>query len=111
MVSILIIVMAKPMELVMVKAVPLISAGMAWATNVENCGESATTAIPHTHNNTKKTGNGKWKKSGESRQQPPEIINASEAVLALPILRERYPPPTQAIAPAPMIANDSSGTD
>ena len=43
----LMIVMAKPMQLTIVKTEPLASAGALWATNVENMGESAITANPH----------------------------------------------------------------
>src|SRR2546421_153878 len=41
------IVMANPAEVTMVSAVPLLSGGADCATRVENCGESATTVIPH----------------------------------------------------------------
>ena len=41
------IVIENPMQVTMVKAVPLISNGTDCAANVENCGESATTENPH----------------------------------------------------------------
>ena len=39
-------VMAKPIQLTIVKDVPLDASGAFWATKVENKGESATTTIP-----------------------------------------------------------------
>ncbi len=50
----LIIVIAKPIDVTMVKAVPLFCTGAACATSVENWGESAMTALPHTNKKTKR---------------------------------------------------------
>ena len=41
--------MANPMEVTNVKAVPLVFSSTLFATNAENCGESAVTAKPHTN--------------------------------------------------------------
>jgi len=45
--SMLRILMANPIQLTRVKAVPLRSGGTEEATRVENCGESVETAMPH----------------------------------------------------------------
>jgi hypothetical protein len=41
------IVMENPIQVTKVNAVPLYSGGAVCATNVENCGESEMTVIPH----------------------------------------------------------------
>ena len=45
----LIILIVKPMQFTSVNPVPFNSVGDALATKLENCGESAVTAIPHRH--------------------------------------------------------------
>ena len=88
-VSMLMMVIKKPMELVMVSAVPFDSACAACATKVENCGESAITAMPHKKNNSKKTGKDAWNSNGDSKQQMNDMVNAVKAVLPLPKYCER----------------------
>lgn len=78
-------VMAKPIQLTMVNAVPL-SSGMAfWATKVENKGESAITTIPQNTKKTKKSSRFPVKKTmGSKRQQHPESKRAVRAVFLVP---------------------------
>jgi hypothetical protein len=52
------IVIENPIQFTMVSAVPLDSVNADCAIKVENCGESATTAMPHTIITTAKTRNG-----------------------------------------------------
>ena len=83
-VSMLMMVIKKPMELVMVNAVPFDSACVACATKVENCGESAITAMPHKKSNGKKTGKDDWNSNGDSKQQINDMVNAVKAGCPLP---------------------------
>lgn len=48
------IVIAKPIDVTIVNAVPLLAAGADCATSVENCGESDTTVKPQINNINKK---------------------------------------------------------
>ena len=64
----LIIVIAKPIQFTIVKAVPFTSAFADCATSVENCGESATTAIPQKSN--------KIKNAGKKNRIKKEITNS-----------------------------------
>ena len=66
---ILIIVMAKPIQLTSVRAVPFNSGATAEATKFENCGESAVTAIPHIHQPAKNRYKGSENRSGEIIQR------------------------------------------
>ena len=66
-------VIAKPIELVMVRAVPLNSAGAAAATIVENCGESDITTIPQIHSAKMKNCSCNPKSRGDTKQKIPEI--------------------------------------
>ena len=50
-------VMLKPRQFTMVRAVPVASLGAFWATSVENWGESATTTIPHSSRKPRNSGN------------------------------------------------------
>lgn len=82
-------VMAKPMELTIVNAVPRDDAGAFWATRVENKGESATTIIPQKIKKIRRISAAPNKKTrGEIRQQIPEKRSAIAAVFLVPILRE-----------------------
>ena len=66
------IVMAKPIDVTMVNAVPLFVTAADCATRVENCGESDTTVNPQINKtNRKKTGD-KLNVTGERRQHIPE---------------------------------------
>jgi len=69
-------VTANPTELTMVRAVPLLSVGADWATKVDNCGESAITAMPQSIIKAKKMLDGISKIKGESKQQQPEAAKA-----------------------------------
>jgi len=78
--------MAKPMQLTIVSAVPLILASAFWATRVENIGESAMTTIPQ--NNKKLTNRISeliLKTKGETKQHRHDKSNAKKAVILAPI--------------------------
>ena len=78
-------VMAKPRQLTMVKAVPLIFGGAFCATKVENKGESITTTAPQNKRKESRTiGEAKKKTKGEIRQQIPESDNAEVATFWVP---------------------------
>lgn len=64
------------MQLTSVSAVPRYSGGAFRATNVENCGLSATTAAPQINRKTPKIVGGNSKLKTETRQQIPEIRSA-----------------------------------
>ena len=87
------------MQFTMVKAVPLYSAGQVCATKVENCGESATTAIPHIKYATRTTPNGAKNNSGDTKHSSPEVNNVAKATQALPYRNEAYPPTTHPTPP------------
>ena len=71
----LIIVMAKPIDVTMVKAVPLFCTGAVCAISVENWGESAMTELPHINKKDKKNNKLNEKIKGETKQQIPERSN------------------------------------
>ena len=78
-------VMAKPMQLTIVRAVPLSSVAEFCATRVENKGESATTITPQKNKNAiKRIGDDTWKIKGSKRQQLPEKSNDVNAVRLMP---------------------------
>ncbi len=87
--SMLSTVIKKPIEVDIVSAVPFASGGADWATRVENCGESAVTAIPHVKRIIRNTGKLNPKINGDKKQQAPEIVNAVNATFALPKYFER----------------------
>ena len=64
--------MAKPIQFVMVRAVPLNSGGADAATIVENWGESDITAIPQMHKAMINSCGGNEKSRGEVAQNTPE---------------------------------------
>ena len=102
-------VIKKPIDVTSVKAVPLTSAGAYWATSVENWGESVMTARDHINNIASITDIGNWNNSGESKQQTPDIINAVNAVRAVPMFWEIYPPAIQPKQPTAITIKDSNG--
>ena len=69
------------MQLTSVNPVPFNSAGIALATKLENCGESAVTAIPHKHHPIKNSTGGSWNMNGDKMQKIPEINNEKKATL------------------------------
>ena len=64
------------MQLTSVSAVPRYSGGELRATNVENCGLSATTAAPQIKRKIPKITGGNSILKTETRQQIPEIVSA-----------------------------------
>lgn len=68
------IVIANPIDVTIVKAVPLFATGADWATRVENCGESDTTVNPQINNINRNITGERLKMTGEIRQHIPEII-------------------------------------
>ena len=103
-------VIANPIELTMVSAVPLDSPAAFLATSVENKGESATTINPQKIKKATSTSPDPWKNiSGESRQHNPDRKSAVAAVLFAPHFKEIYPPTTQESPPRPIIKKESKG--
>lgn len=87
----------------MVNAVPWFSGGAVCATNVENCGESVITVIPFSSNAASSTWIGaKRNKIGDKTERVVEIARLPKATLALPYLRDRWPPTTHPTDPIPM---------
>jgi len=96
-------VMENPMQLTTVKAVPRLLGSTFFETSVENIGESATTATPQNIMNKRNAVGPRKKASGQSRQQDPDAARARVAVFFSPHRSERYPAPTQAKLPTPII--------
>src|SRR4026207_1747309 len=69
----LIIVMANPIQVTKVNAVPLYSGGAVCATSAENWGESEITVIPQTIIKPRKSSGLICKQRKETKQQSPEI--------------------------------------
>ena len=106
----LIIVNEKPIQLTMVKAVPMDCTSQFWATIVEKRGESAITAIPQIISNVIKMGVELIIKNiGESRQQRPDMVNAKKAVFFMPNLREIKPPKIQETVPEAIMIKENNG--
>ena len=104
-------VIEKPMQFTMVRAVPFDSAGALRATKVENKGESATTTIPQNKRNaTMIMIESLPSINGDATQQRHDKSKATAAVFLAPAFKETYPPITQAIPPMPIIENDKKGT-
>jgi hypothetical protein len=83
------IVKLNPMQLTMVRDVPLVLSSASAATRVENIGESAMTTIPQNEkNNSICSGCPADSTSGERRQQHPEANSAHLAVLPGPQILE-----------------------
>lgn len=77
--------MPKPMQFTIVSAVPLYCASEFCATNVENCGLSATTAAPQIKSDNKKINLGNSNKKGDKKHSNPEIIKLTNATALLPL--------------------------
>ena len=78
-------VIEKPIQFTMVKAVPLSFLGAFCATKVENSGESAITTIPQkSKKSTKVVSFATIKKSGAAKQQIQESKSIEKAVLLVP---------------------------
>ena len=104
-------VMAKPMQLTIVKDVPLDASGAFWATKVENKGESATTTIPQKKRKINKIVMEFWdKKKGEIKQQIQEDDRAKVAIFLGLKRSENCPLNTQDKKPEAMIRKEKSGT-
>ena len=103
-------VIEKPIQFTIVRAVPFNSRAALWATIVEKSGESAMTTIPHKNRKpTKIASEDTIKKKGETRQQSAESNRAEKATLLVPKACARYPPNTQANPPMAIIKKESSG--
>tara|TARA_R100000655_G_scaffold53281_1_gene91199 strand:+ start:140 stop:478 length:339 start_codon:yes stop_codon:yes gene_type:complete len=97
-------VIAYPIELTKVSAVPRPSAGADLATSVENKGESAMTITPQKIRKIrKKTSEANNNSKGDMRQHIPEKINAVLATRATPNLSDKIPLIAQATAPEPIM--------
>ena len=102
------IVIAKPIQVTIVKEEPFSSVTTFCATRVENKGESAITAILHTSKKRIKTINESFnKKRGEIRQHRQEIAKDKVATFLVPNLLAIRPLITQEILPLTMIINDN----
>ncbi len=103
-------VIAKPIELTIVRAVPLISAWAFVATRVENSGESAITTIPQKRRKTiGSSSDPEAKTNGLAKQQMPDAKRAAKAILFTPNFCDKYPPVTQAGPPIPITKKDKNG--
>ena len=85
----LMIVIEKPMQVIMVREVPLICATAFCATRVENKGESAITTNPQKIKNARNGIAGRWKTRGDMIQQHPDKNRAVKAVFLTPNTCER----------------------
>jgi len=103
-------VIAKPMQLVNVSAVPVSSLGADCAIIVENCGESGTTEKPQIKTNNENGNKPATKIHGDNKQHKPEQPNAAYATNLLPKRDDAKPPTMLPIAPDAMIANDQTET-
>lgn len=104
-------VIEKPRQFTIVRAVPREVVGAFWATSVENRGESATTVIPQKKRKPISAGaEGLAKNKGDTRQHPPDNASAVAATVRAPNRNDRNPPNTQARLPDAIIRNDSSET-
>ena len=100
--------MKNPIQLAIVSAVPLVSAGAFCATKVDKSGESAITTMPQKNKKTKnKTSNSLLKMKGEIIQQTQDNSNEINAILFAPNFRERNPLTIQARPPTPIIKNEN----
>lgn len=82
-------VMAKPMDVTRVNAVPFRLLSAVCETRAENCGESAITKQLQISNAAKKNAGGNKKNNGDSKQQIHDPDKLTNATLALPTLREK----------------------
>lgn len=97
------ILIAKPIQFTKVSPVPVNSEGMAAATKLENCGESAVTAMPQRHHPIKNSAEGSSNSKGDKRQSNPDRAKAAEATLRLPTLSDKIPPSAQDNPPKAII--------
>ena len=99
------------MQVTIVSAVPFDSAGAFWATKVENIGESAGAAIPHTNKKTIRVMPDGWdKKNGENMQQMQDNVNALIAIDLGPKRIESIPPSIHDSEPDAITIKEISGT-
>jgi len=105
------ILKAKPIQVTMVNPVPFKATGVALATRLENCGESAATAMPQIHQLSKKSMGETKNRAGEMRQKAPEISSEIKATLRLPKRIDKTPPKTQAKAPQVITTNVHRGIE
>lgn len=96
---ILIMVIKKPKQLTVVSPVAFFSAGTAAATKLENCGESAVTAMPQRHQTSKNGSGGSSKINGEAKQNTPDTANAPTATVPLPNFSAAKPPRHKKVRP------------
>ena len=103
--------MENPMQLTMVKDVPLVSSGALCAIKVENKGESAITTSPQLNRNrSSKKAELFNKKSGENIQNRPDKNSEIIAIFLGLNFWESKPLKTQATPPKAMIRNEKKGT-
>src|SRR3982751_1483097 len=88
----LMMVIENPIHVTIVRAVPLCATSAEFATIVENCGESAVTAMPQRMIITKKIISDVLINNGESKQQVAEISKAYNATFLLPVNFDNKPP-------------------
>lgn len=82
-------VIAKPIDVTNVSAVPFLLASAVCETNAENCGESAITNEPQINNASKKRLGGSVKNNGDSKQQTIDPDKEKNATFALPSFAEK----------------------
>lgn len=85
------IVIANPTQLTIVNVVPLFLGGAIDATNDENCGKSAATAILQSIYTNNMTAGLDVKSSGERKHKRPLIVKLTKATMELPYLIENSP--------------------
>ena len=107
----LIMVMAKPMQLTNVNDVPLNVSGACLATSEENSGESAVPNNPQQNRKIRKRYTELPKrKIGESKQHKPERARATVAILFAPNFCESTPPIIQEIPPEAITKKENNDT-
>ena len=100
-------VIAKPIQVTIVRDVPLVFSGAFCAINVENRGESAITTIPQKNRNAmKRKVTFVFKSTGDSRQQMHDRHKEMAAIFLAPDVREIYPLRIQPKLPDPITRND-----
>ena len=104
-------VIAKPIQLTIVREVPLDSSGAFNATRVENIGESAVANQPQKNKKARnKVTESFIINKGEQMQHRQDKLKAMVAIFLGPIYCESNPPVAQDIPPMPMIQKDKSET-
>jgi hypothetical protein len=103
-------VIEKPKQLTMVKAVPLSFTGAFCATNVENSGESAITTIPQKIRKAINRYELEIRKArGTSKQHKQDNKRKRNAIFFTPNFSDKNPPNTQEMLPIPIIRKDIKG--